>query len=61
MVESNPYPLVVRFMMSEGTDPFISTRIKMAQSGSVYAVVKAGNQLYYVSKDTKVTVGGCGG
>jgi sulfur-oxidizing protein SoxY len=61
VVESNPYPLVVRFMVSEGTEPFISTRVKMAQSGAVYAVVKAGDQLYYAAKDTKVTVGGCGG
>ena len=58
--ESNPYPLVARFFFPEGTLPFVATRIKVAQSCTVYAVVKADDRLYMASKHTNVTVGGCG-
>ncbi len=60
VVESNPNPLVVRFGIPEGTEPYIATRIKMAESSNVYAVVKAGGRLYAAHKRTQVTVGGCG-
>ena len=60
MIEKNPIPLAVRFTIPEGTDPWVSTRIRMAESGRVSAIVEAGVKLYAVSKDTKVTVGGCG-
>lgn len=61
VVESNPFPLVVRFAMSPDTEPSISTRVRLAQSGSVLAVVKAEGKLYSAVGQTKVTVGGCGG
>ena len=60
VVESNPNPLVVRFTIPQGTEPFVSTRIKMAQTSSVYAVVRAQDKLYAVSCRTEVTIGGCG-
>jgi sulfur-oxidizing protein SoxY len=60
VVEANPNPMVVRFTVPEGTDPWVSTRIKMAESSKVYAIVRAGGRLYSVSRDTQVTVGGCG-
>jgi sulfur-oxidizing protein SoxY len=58
--ESNPYPLVARFSVPEGTEPFISTRIKVGASGRVFAVVRNGSDLYWASRPTRVTVGGCG-
>lgn len=60
VVESNPYPLVVHFTIPDGTEAFVSTRVKMAASGRVYAVIKADGKLYSSFKETSVTVGGCG-
>ena len=60
VVEANPNPLVVRFDIPEGTDAWVSTRIKMAASGSVYAVVRADGKLYAASREVQVMVGGCG-
>jgi sulfur-oxidizing protein SoxY len=60
LVESNPEPLVARFMIPDGTEPFVSTRVKMAASGRVVAIVRADGQLYAASRDLQVTVGGCG-
>jgi sulfur-oxidizing protein SoxY len=59
--EANPFPLVARLDFPEGTVPFIATRIKVAQSCNIYAVVRTGDQFVWASKGTQVTVGGCGG
>ena len=61
LVEKNPQPLTATFTLPEGTEPFVSTRVKMGQSTNVFAVVKADGKLYSTSKETKVTLGGCGG
>jgi sulfur-oxidizing protein SoxY len=61
VIEKNPFPLAAGFVIPEGTEPFVSTRVKMAQSTNVYAVVKADGKLYSTQKETKVTLGGCGG
>lgn len=58
--EANPFPLVARFVIPEGTEPFVSTRIKVAQSCNIYALVQANGRYYSAVKATKVTVGGCG-
>ena len=60
VVESNPNPLVARFTIPDGTEPFIATRIKMAESCNVYAVVRAGGRLYSAFRPTQVMLGGCG-
>jgi sulfur-oxidizing protein SoxY len=60
VAEFNPYPLVVSFRIPEGTEPFVFTRVKIAQSGSVYAVVRAEGRLYAASRPMKVLAGGCG-
>ena len=58
---NNPAPLVASYNLGEGTEGFVSTRIKMGKSGDVVAVVKAGGKLYSAKKGVKVTIGGCGG
>ncbi|WOX04742.1 thiosulfate oxidation carrier protein SoxY [Microbulbifer pacificus] len=61
VVEKNPNPLAAAFMIPEGTDAFVQTRVKVAQTCPIYAVVEAGGKLYKASRETKVTLGGCGG
>ena len=58
--ESNGTPLVASFNLN-GSQAYISTRIKMGKTGNVLAVVKAGGKLYANKKEVKVTIGGCGG
>ena len=59
--EKNPAPLVAIFDFSEGAEPYISTRIKMAKTSLVRVSVKAGGKTYTNSREVKVTIGGCGG
>jgi sulfur-oxidizing protein SoxY len=61
LIEKNPNPLAAVFTIPEGTDAFVSTRTKMGQSTNVMALVKADGKLYSAVKETKVTLGGCGG
>jgi sulfur-oxidizing protein SoxY len=61
LVEKNPNPLTATFTIPDGTEPFMSVRTKMGQSSNVYAVVKADGKLYSAFRETKVTLGGCGG
>lgn len=60
-VEKNPTPLIGDFSISNGTEPYISTRIKMAKTSVVRVSVKAGGKNYTTSREVKVTIGGCGG
>jgi sulfur-oxidizing protein SoxY len=59
LVPSNPYPVAVRFEIPDGTEPFVSIRLKLAKTGPVYAVVRAKGHLYSRVAETRVTVGGC--
>jgi len=60
-VEKNPAPLIANFEFSSGTEPYISTRIKMAKTSLVRVAVLAGGKKYTNSREVKVTIGGCGG
>jgi len=61
MVEKNPNPLSAMFMIPEGTEKYVETRVKVAQTCDLYAIAEADGKLYMTKKETKVTLGGCGG
>ena len=61
IVEKNPTPLSCAFMIPAGTAADVQTRLKRGQSTNVVAVVKADGKLVSATKETKVTLGGCGG
>lgn len=60
-VDQNQNPMIADFEFSNGTEPFVSTRIKMNKTSQVRIAVKAGGKSYTASKEVKVTIGGCGG
>lgn len=60
-VKDNPQPLTASFQIPKGTLPVVSTRIRLAQTSTVIAVIKVGDQLLSQSQEVKVTIGGCGG
>jgi sulfur-oxidizing protein SoxY len=61
LIEKNPNPLAAVFDIPAGTDPAVTTRVKMAQTSNVVALVRADGRYYVASKEIKVTLGGCGG
>jgi sulfur-oxidizing protein SoxY len=61
IAEGNQTPLIASFELGSGAVGFAATRIKMAKTANVVAVVKAGDNTYSAAKEVKVTIGGCGG
>jgi sulfur-oxidizing protein SoxY len=61
LVEKNPNVLAANFSIPDGTLPEVQTRVKMAQTSNVFALVKADGQFYYATREIKITLGGCGG
>ena len=61
LVEKNPNALAGMFTVLPDTEPSVSTRVKMAQTSDVFALVKADGKYYFAKKEVKVTLGGCGG
>ena len=61
LVRENPNALAASYVIPAGTMPVIANRLKMAKTCNVIAIVESGGKLYSVTKEVKVTVGGCGG
>jgi sulfur-oxidizing protein SoxY len=59
---ANPNARVVRFRFSPASVPEASTRIRLAETQDVIAVAKLDDGTFLsVSRQIKVTIGGCGG
>jgi len=61
LIEKNPNSLAAQFEFPQGTDPTVTTRVKMGESSNVHALVKADGKYYVSTQEIKVTLGGCGG
>ena len=61
LVEKNPSALAAGFRIPAGTEANVTTRVKMAQTSNVHALVRAGDKFFVATKEVKVTLGGCGG
>lgn len=59
LVDKNPNMLAAHFILPEGTEGFITTRIKMGQTAMVIALVKSGGRFYRAAREVKVVQGGC--
>ncbi|OIQ79784.1 sulfur oxidation protein SoxY [mine drainage metagenome] len=59
LVDKNPTPLIANFVFSNGADPYVVTRIKMAESSELKVIVKAGGQYFSAVKQVQVAQGGC--
>lgn len=61
LVDENPFPLAASFNLSNSGKTVVKARLKLRKSTKVTAIVKAKGKLYSISKNIKVTIGGCGG
>jgi len=59
LVDKNPTMLAANFIFPEGTEGFITTRIKMGQTAKVVVLVKADGKFYRADREVKVVLGGC--
>lgn len=61
VVEQNPVPLTIQAMLMPELEPFLSARLKIANTSFVFALAETEKVFYSVKKKVKVTIGGCGG
>ncbi|HZV62553.1 MAG TPA: thiosulfate oxidation carrier protein SoxY [Methylophilaceae bacterium] len=59
LAEKNPTPLIANFMFSHGAEPFVITRIKMAETSHIQAIVKSGDKYYIAKRMVEVLENGC--
>jgi len=60
VVEYNPTPLIATFSFAHGALPYVVTRIKMAETSDVQAIIKVGSQYFTAKKRVEVVENGCG-
>lgn len=61
LIEKNPSMVAASFTIPDGTEPEVTTRVKMGQTSNLIVMVKADGKYYFATKEVKVTMGGCGG
>ena len=59
LVDGNPQPVAACFSIPDGTEAYAAIRIRLAQSGTVYVVVRTEEGLFSAARAIQVTVGGC--
>ena len=59
--EKNPHALSAVFHFPDGTEPYVMTRVKIAETSDVIALVQTDKGFFYTERPVKVTLGGCGG
>jgi len=59
LVEKNPIPLAAKFELSPNLVPFVSARLKIAESSAVAVIIETNEGFYTASKKVIVTLGGC--
>ena len=55
----NPNPVCVGFHVLPDNEPSYSVRIKVAETSSLIAVVRAEGKWFYTLRDITVMIGGC--
>lgn len=61
VVDKNPFPLVTKVQLTPDAVGFFNVRIKMGKSSLVRAYVATPEKVHTVTRQVKVTIGGCGG
>ena len=59
--EKNPHALSAVFHIPDGTEPYVMTRVKIAETSKVTVLVQTDKGFFYTDQLVKVTLGGCGG
>jgi sulfur-oxidizing protein SoxY len=60
MADKNPVPMVAIYRLAPEVEGFLATRIKLAESCNVVALVRSDGKLHRASKAVSVVIGGCG-
>jgi thiosulfate oxidation carrier complex protein SoxZ len=57
--DRNPWPLIAMFDVSRGALPWVSLRIRVAESSSLRVVARAAGRHHAAAREVQVVLGGC--
>jgi sulfur-oxidizing protein SoxY len=60
VADKNPDPVIASYRLDPQLQPYIATRVRLAESGEVHALVKAGGTLHRATRRVQVAISGCG-
>ena len=60
VADQNPNPIVAHYRIDPQLAPYLSTRVRLAKSGDVHALVMAGGAVHRATKHVEIGIGGCG-
>jgi len=61
VADKNPLPVIATFSLAPEVEGFVATRIKLAETCNVMAIVESDGKLQMGGKPVQVMIGGCGG
>jgi sulfur-oxidizing protein SoxY len=60
VADKNPNPIIAYYRLDPRLRPYIATRVRLAKSGDVHALVQAGGTVHRATKNVKIAISGCG-
>jgi len=61
VADKNPLPVIATFSFAPEVQGLVATRVKLAETCNVTAIVESDGKLHMGSKPVQVMIGGCGG
>jgi sulfur-oxidizing protein SoxY len=60
VADKNPNPIIATYRLDPRLEPYVATRVRLAQSCNVSALVKANGTLHQATRHVQASIGGCG-
>jgi sulfur-oxidizing protein SoxY len=58
--DKNPNPIIAHYRLDPRLQPYLATRVRLARSSDVTALVKANGTLHRATRHVQASIGGCG-
>lgn len=59
MIDQNPFPLAAKFEFHNGAMGYVATRLRLAKSTDIRAIIRSSGKVFSATKPIKVTISGC--
>jgi len=60
VADHNPNPVIAYYRLSPQLWPYVATRVRLAESGNVHALVKSNGKVHRATKHVDISISGCG-
>ncbi len=60
VADKNPNPVIAYYRLDPRLQPYVATRVRLAESGDLHALVKADGAVHRATKNIEISISGCG-